>query len=322
MTQWRDKLDEAGQQRASQERKLAQERRDSERAERMRADNRMLLARRLINTSPEATAPRGRDPINSQARRLMQKPPEWAKPPPPTRLEIKRDALVAEKREHENALIKINKTLRNTMPFAKYREFAGARDRHVRAITKIENELHRLFDKQTNKQQKGLTVKAEMESIPYKEDGDSIMLGDTMVKGHRVGGQLLFNIEELRDVVLCWARELPKKTEDSIMPKAQDARRAITELIDGLGADIGNFRSSTKAFIEEIRQIRMTIVTETSQMTRGLREVRQFFLGSDYKDEIARLREFVDLCERLTVLKQNGTLDAITDTMLRLAIRE
>jgi len=321
MNDWRRKLADEQWRVKEAEKKRNKEQREKERAERMRAENRMALARRLVNT-PAATGPKGRDPINVQSSRLMQKAPAWAKPLPPTREEIKRDALVARKREHEIALIKVNQLLRHTMRFVKYRECCASRERHIRAIAKIEEELQQLAKKQTKQTQKGKTMskKGEMQNVPYVEEGDSIILGDTMIKGHRVGGELLFKIEDLRDVALYWASELPKKTEDAILPKAQDARRAINELIDGLGADIGNFRQSTKAFIEEIRQIRMTMVTETASMTKGLREVRQFFLGGDYKEEITRLREFVELCERLVVLKQNGTLDAITDTMLRLAV--
>jgi len=130
----------------------------------------------------------------------------------------------------------------------------------------------------------------------------------------------MFKREDMQGPLMQLVSELPQQTENAILLKAQDARHAVNELLDGLGTDMRQFRDMTRTFVEEIRQIRMTMVTETSQMTKGLREVRQFFIGPDYKEEIARLREFVDLCERLVVLKQNGTLDAITDTMLRLAV--
>ena len=37
--------------------------------------------------------------------------------------------------------------------------------------------------------------------------------------------------------------------------------------------------------------------------------------------EIARLKEFVNLCERLRRLKRNGVLDALADTIIKLAAR-
>jgi hypothetical protein len=51
----------------------------------------------------------------------------------------------------------------------------------------------------------------------------------------------------------------------------------------------------------------------------SLKEVRQFFLEGDYEKEIERLHEFVDLCERLKALTQDGFLDAVADTLLKLA---
>jgi hypothetical protein len=51
----------------------------------------------------------------------------------------------------------------------------------------------------------------------------------------------------------------------------------------------------------------------------NLREVRAFFLDKDYATELARLREFVEVCERLKLLKDCGFLDTVADTMLRLA---
>jgi hypothetical protein len=51
----------------------------------------------------------------------------------------------------------------------------------------------------------------------------------------------------------------------------------------------------------------------------ALGDVRQFFLEDDYKKEIARLHEFIDLCERLKALKEEGLLDAVSDIILKLS---
>ena len=63
----------------------------------------------------------------------------------------------------------------------------------------------------------------------------------------------------------------------------------------------------------------MTTTTEVAAMLKPLEDVRQFFLGKDHEAEVARLREFVDLCERLQKLKQSGFLDTVADTMLKLS---
>ena len=43
--------------------------------------------------------------------------------------------------------------------------------------------------------------------------------------------------------------------------------------------------------------------------------------AGDYKEEVARLKDFVDLCERLQKLKESGFLDSVADTMLGLAVK-
>ena len=53
-------------------------------------------------------------------------------------------------------------------------------------------------------------------------------------------------------------------------------------------------------------------------MITPLRDVREFFLGREYDQQMARLTEFVELCERLEKLKESGFLDSVAETMLRL----
>jgi hypothetical protein len=64
---------------------------------------------------------------------------------------------------------------------------------------------------------------------------------------------------------------------------------------------------------------RMAIVAETALSLKPFEDVRRFFLSDQHAEEITRLREFVDLCERLQRLKATGFLDTVADTILRLA---
>ncbi len=99
-----------------------------------------------------------------------------------------------------------------------------------------------------------------------------------------------------------------------------DSRKALEEAASKVGFVQDDFKEKVKSFLNEIRSTRMAALTETNQILSPLKDIRQFFLGADYEKEIARLREFVELCERLEALKKRGTLDAIGDTILKLAI--
>jgi len=101
---------------------------------------------------------------------------------------------------------------------------------------------------------------------------------------------------------------------------AIDARAVLDENMDQLGGQMEKFTARVKVALEDLRQSRFAFVTETAAMLNPLKEVRQFLLGNDYEREINRLKDFVDLCERLQVLKKNGTLDALADTIIKLAV--
>ena len=78
-------------------------------------------------------------------------------------------------------------------------------------------------------------------------------------------------------------------------------------------------KEAKKEIIENFRGMRMTTTTEVAAMLKPLEDLRKFFLGAEHDKEIARLREFVDLCERLETLKKSGFLDTVADTMLKLS---
>ena len=110
----------------------------------------------------------------------------------------------------------------------------------------------------------------------------------------------------------------PKDTSD-IARAMLDARLVLNEQMKTIGAAMDEFERVTKDAVLKVRSNRMASVTEASTVVNALKDVRQFFLGSDYEKETKRLAEFVDLCERLKKLKDSGFLDTVADTMLRLS---
>ena len=49
------------------------------------------------------------------------------------------------------------------------------------------------------------------------------------------------------------------------------------------------------------------------------KEIRKFFMDDEHEKQIARLKEFVEVCERLNELKNSGFLDSVANTILKLA---
>lgn len=71
-----------------------------------------------------------------------------------------------------------------------------------------------------------------------------------------------------------------------------------------------------------IRNTRMNTTIELNKALSSLREVRKFFLESDYKIEIQRMEAFVSLCDKINNLIKDGTVNAVCDVMIKLATKE
>lgn len=113
------------------------------------------------------------------------------------------------------------------------------------------------------------------------------------------------------------SQERPGQLEE-LTRQTKVAREALFEAMKGIGDAVELFTPKSNEYLGQIRQFRMAAVAEFSIALKQFEDVRKFFLSERHDQEIVRLREFVDLCERLQRLKQSGFLDAVAETMLRL----
>jgi hypothetical protein len=219
-------------------------------------------------------------PIDKTAALVVSRAPEWARPPMP-------DPTFAER--PQDCGTRPKKT-HNTKPKRKKNHMSKA----------------------------GIGI---TESVDRSRNGmdNGSYVSEFGIRVTKIGGQTYMNYDDVNALIVRQIHELPRQTNPQVKA-AEDARKIISELVAGLGGEMEKFEAQAKLHVEQIRGKRMTIVAEAAQMTNALKEIRQFFLGSDYKDEVARLSEFVDLCERLNRLKESGFLDQIADTMLTLAV--
>jgi len=131
-------------------------------------------------------------------------------------------------------------------------------------------------------------------------------------------GELQMNMDDVKRVICDEISRLPQHSAGPAVRAAEDARKIMDELLDGIGAKMERFKSDAKLYINDIRQIRFAVVSEVGKISSELGDVRNFLMGPDHDEQVKRLTEFVNLCERLQALKDNGFLDRVTDTMLRL----
>jgi hypothetical protein len=62
----------------------------------------------------------------------------------------------------------------------------------------------------------------------------------------------------------------------------------------------------------------MTLTVESNQLLKQLEDVRKFFLDKNYEQEMQRTERFISMCNTLKELKKDGTLDAVSETLIRL----
>lgn len=107
----------------------------------------------------------------------------------------------------------------------------------------------------------------------------------------------------------------------ALVDKCMDARDAMEILCGTFKASWFEFMEEGNTRLKDYRMFRMAMDTETRQLMASVREVRQFFLDANYETERARLKEFVEICERLKALKDSGFLDDVADTMLKMSVK-
>jgi phosphoenolpyruvate-protein kinase (PTS system EI component) len=121
-------------------------------------------------------------------------------------------------------------------------------------------------------------------------------------------------------------KEAAEKAVSEAMQRLGFYQQQAKEAADVVGKEILTMQSLAletgelkKEVIGNIRGLRMTATTEIAAVIKPLEDLRKFFLGAEHDKEVERLREFVDLCERLEKLKKSGFLDTVADTMLKLS---
>ena len=146
----------------------------------------------------------------------------------------------------------------------------------------------------------------------------------TIIKPHGkdANGEPLYDLNQIEKLMGNKAVSLVENAAERIglMEKVHgEALKALTNESGIVNRILIQTREAKKEIVEMTRSMRMTVKSETSETIKRLEDVRQFFLGSDYKIQTERLKEFCDLCERLESLKKSGFLDDIADTILKLS---
>lgn len=106
------------------------------------------------------------------------------------------------------------------------------------------------------------------------------------------------------------------------LAEAKESKHVLEEIRNQVSALADIIHPALINHISEIRTARMAVVSELSQSLTMLRDVRKFFLESNYEQEMERLERFIAACKEIQRLKAEGVFDAVCDSAIRMAVKE
>ena len=109
--------------------------------------------------------------------------------------------------------------------------------------------------------------------------------------------------------------------EEAFVNRVNDAKRALELSVSTFRKDSLDYMDELDAHLLRLRQARMALDTESKHILAQCADVRKFFLSEDHGEQLKRLAEFADTCQKLKALKESGFLDAVADTILKLEVK-
>jgi hypothetical protein len=128
--------------------------------------------------------------------------------------------------------------------------------------------------------------------------------------------------EEMEAALARRVVEVGKKLNDDSIDMALrvlEAQQSLEWSLSHLKVSWLDWSQEAEQALKDLRMLRMAFTNEGKLILQEAKDIRKFFLDETHQVEIAQLKEFVDVCERLEGLKKRGTLDALVDVILKLA---
>lgn len=106
--------------------------------------------------------------------------------------------------------------------------------------------------------------------------------------------------------------------EEELTKRTLNARDALNKAVAGIGECLDKVKPLCRDYTKELGVMRTEAHGRINDAKKDILELRALFLGADYELEMARIKEYIDVCERLKALKDAGILDDVAQTLLKL----
>lgn len=109
------------------------------------------------------------------------------------------------------------------------------------------------------------------------------------------------------------------KAEVELALQVKQAREFLDWSCNHMKKDWMDWMQQSNQAIKDTQLARMALERESKAVMAACADVRDFFGSTEHQGRMDRIKEFVEVCERLKALKDSGFLDNIADTILKLS---
>lgn len=107
-----------------------------------------------------------------------------------------------------------------------------------------------------------------------------------------------------------------------INTEVQESSEILKKMINDIRAMGDAVEPALLDMIKNLRSKRMAITEEFNVVLGSLKDVRKFFSETDYELEMKKMETFIRVCKEMKQLKEEGILDSVCDSMIRLSLKE
>lgn len=149
--------------------------------------------------------------------------------------------------------------------------------------------------------------------------------------GERGAGTIQHNYESIHDdkpvdqLDAELAHEMAKRTDKvndatlDLAVRLKAAREFMSWSASHLKKTWLDWQDQSGKAVRELTQDRMVFDRESKAIIGAAKDVRDFYNSAEYVAAHARLKEMVELLSRFSAFKQDGTLDAFADFILKVS---
>lgn len=119
------------------------------------------------------------------------------------------------------------------------------------------------------------------------------------------------------------AKRTDKLSDNSIelALRVKQAREFLAWSANHMRASWLDWMEEANKAVKDATMTRMALEREAKAIVATGKDTRDFFNGAEYKDAHARMKEMLDLLDRFSEMKKNGTLDAFGDFILKVSCK-